>query len=45
VGAVAKLVGGSGGGKPEIAEAGGKDQAQIDTALKAAPGILGELLG
>jgi alanyl-tRNA synthetase len=44
VGAVAKLVGGSGGGKPEIAEAGGKDQAQIDTALQAAPGIVGELL-
>ena len=45
VGAVAKIVGGSGGGKPEIAEAGGKDQAQIDAALKAAPGIVGELLG
>jgi alanyl-tRNA synthetase len=45
VGAVAKIVGGSGGGKPEIAEAGGKDQAQIDAALKAAAGIVGELLG
>jgi alanyl-tRNA synthetase len=45
VGAVAKLVGGSGGGKPEIAEAGGKDQAQIDSALQAAAGIAGELLG
>jgi alanyl-tRNA synthetase len=45
VGAVAKLVGGSGGGKPEIAEAGGKDQAGIDAALKAAMGIVGELLG
>ena len=45
VGAVAKLVGGSGGGKPEIAEAGGKDQAGIDAALKAAAGIAGELLG
>jgi alanyl-tRNA synthetase len=44
VGAVAKLVGGSGGGKPEIAEAGGKDQAQIDAALAAVPGIVGELL-
>jgi alanyl-tRNA synthetase len=44
VGAVAKLVGGSGGGKPEIAEAGGKDQSQIDAALKAAAGIVGELL-
>jgi alanyl-tRNA synthetase len=45
VGAVAKLVGGSGGGKPEIAEAGGKDQSQIDAALQAAPGLLSELLG
>jgi alanyl-tRNA synthetase len=45
VGAVAKLVGGSGGGKPEIAEAGGKDQSQIDAALSAAPGIVGEMLG
>jgi alanyl-tRNA synthetase len=45
VGAVAKLVGGSGGGKPEIAEAGGKDQGQIDAALKAAPGLVEELLG
>ena len=45
VGAVAKLVGGSGGGKPEIAEAGGKDQTQIDAALEATPRLLGELLG
>jgi alanyl-tRNA synthetase len=44
VGAVAKLVGGSGGGKPEIAEAGGKDQSQIDAALKAAPELANELL-
>ena len=44
VGAVAKLVGGSGGGKPEIAEAGGKDQTQIDAALQAAPGLVAELL-
>ena len=45
VGAVAKMVGGSGGGKPEIAEAGGKDQAQIDAALSAAPGIVAAMLG
>jgi len=44
VGAVAKLVGGSGGGKPDMAEAGGKDQSQIDAALKAAPSIVGDLL-
>ncbi len=45
VGAVAKLVGGSGGGKPEIAEAGGKDHTQIEAALKAAPALAGEMLG
>ncbi len=45
VGAVAKLVGGSGGGKPEIAEAGGKDVAQIDAALAASSGLMAELLG
>ncbi len=45
VGAVARLVGGSGGGKPEIAEAGGKDHAQIDAALRAAPALVAELLG
>jgi alanyl-tRNA synthetase len=45
VGAVAKIVGGSGGGKAEIAEAGGKDQGQIDAALAAVPKIVGELLG
>jgi alanyl-tRNA synthetase len=43
VGAVAKLVGGSGGGKPEIAEAGGKEPSQLDAALAAVPGIVGEL--
>jgi alanyl-tRNA synthetase len=45
VGAVAKFVGGSGGGKPEIAEAGGKDQSQIDAALKAVPEVVAALLG
>jgi alanyl-tRNA synthetase len=44
VGAVAKHVGGSGGGKPEIAEAGGKDQAQIDAALQATPEIVASML-
>jgi len=45
VGAVAKLVGGSGGGKPDIAEAGGKDPSQIEAALKSAPSIVADLLG
>jgi alanyl-tRNA synthetase len=43
VGAVAKLVGGAGGGRPEIAEAGGKDQAELGAALAAVPGIVAEL--
>jgi alanyl-tRNA synthetase len=45
VGAVAKVVGGAGGGKPDIAEAGGKDQGQIGAALEAAPQIVADLLG
>jgi len=45
VGAAAKLVGGSGGGKPEIAEAGGKDQSQIDAALQSVPQTVADLLG
>jgi alanyl-tRNA synthetase len=44
VGAVAKLVGGSGGGKAEIAEAGGKDPAGLAAALDAVPGLVGELI-
>jgi alanyl-tRNA synthetase len=44
VGAVAKIVGGSGGGKPEIAEAGGKDQSQIEAALQSVSGAVAELL-
>ncbi len=45
VGAVAKLVGGSGGGRPDLAEAGGKDISQLAAALAAAPGVVRELLG
>ena len=45
VGAVAKLVGGSGGGKPEIAEAGGKDPASLPAALDAVRSIVAELAG
>ncbi len=44
VGAIAKLVGGSGGGRPDMAEAGGKDAAQLDAALQAAPGIVKEFV-
>ena len=42
---VAKLVGGSGGGRPDMAEAGGKDADQLDAALASVPGVVGSLLG
>ncbi len=45
VGAVAKIVGGSGGGKAEIAEAGEEINHQIDAALVTVAGIVGEMLG
>jgi alanyl-tRNA synthetase len=42
---IAKLVGGSGGGRPDMAEAGGKDASQLDAALKSAVNVVGELAG
>jgi alanyl-tRNA synthetase len=41
---IAKLVGGSGGGRPDMAEAGGKDAGQLDAALKTAPDVVRGLL-
>ena len=43
VGAVAKLVGGGGGGQPHMAQAGGKDPAKLDEALAAVPDIVKEM--
>ena len=40
---IAQKVGGSGGGRPDMAEAGGKDAAQLDAALGAAPEVVGAL--
>lgn len=37
---IAKLVGGNGGGRPDIASAGGKDLDKVDFALKQAEEIL-----
>jgi alanyl-tRNA synthetase len=34
---VAKLVGGGGGGRPDLAQAGGKDPSRLDEALAAVP--------
>ncbi len=40
VGAIAKLVGGGGGGRPHLATAGGKDTAKLDEALRATESIV-----
>ncbi len=37
---VAKLAGGGGGGRPDMAQAGGKDAAKINDALKAAISVI-----
>jgi len=37
---LAPLIGGSGGGKPELAQAGGSQPEKLDEALSAAAGIL-----
>ena len=41
---VAKKVGGSGGGRPDMAEAGGKDSEALDAALAASYGVVEGLL-
>ena len=45
VGALAAKVGGKGGGRPDLAEAGGSDPSQLDAALAAASATVGDLLG
>ncbi len=45
VGALAAKVGGKGGGRPDLAEAGGNDPSQLDAALASAPQLVGDLLG
>ncbi|HMB83885.1 MAG TPA: alanine--tRNA ligase [Terriglobales bacterium] len=44
VGAVAEKVGGKGGGRPDLAEAGGKDVAALDSALAAVYSVVESLL-
>jgi alanyl-tRNA synthetase len=41
---LAKLVGGSGGGRPDLAEAGGKDTSALKSALGTIPAYLEPLL-
>jgi alanyl-tRNA synthetase len=42
--ALAKQLGGSGGGRPDLAEAGGKDTAGLKTALQTVPSLIEPLL-
>jgi alanyl-tRNA synthetase len=42
---LAPVVGGKGGGKPDLAQAGGKDVDRIDEALEQAPSVMRELMG
>jgi len=44
IGPVAQKVGGKGGGRPDLAEAGGKDPAALDSALDAAYAVVEGLL-
>lgn len=43
--AIAAIAGGSGGGKPDSAMAGGKDVSKVSEALNAAEGILKSMIG
>jgi alanyl-tRNA synthetase len=45
IGPVAKAVGGGGGGRPDLAQAGGKEPAKLPEALKVAEKTIAELLG
>ena len=42
---LAPIVGGGGGGRPDFAEAGGKDASKIDALHEQAPSVLARLLG
>jgi alanyl-tRNA synthetase len=42
---LAPIVGGKGGGKPDLAQAGGKDADKLSEALERAPSALREILG
>jgi alanyl-tRNA synthetase len=44
IGPVAQKVGGKGGGRPDLAEAGGKDASALDAALEGAYGVVEKIL-
>jgi len=39
------MVGGKGGGRPDLAEAGGSDASALDATLAKAPNVVADLLG
>ena len=45
VGQIAKVTGGGGGGKPDKAQAGGKDPSKLPDALQTARDLIAEVLG
>jgi alanyl-tRNA synthetase len=42
---IAPIVGGRGGGKPDMAEGGGTDSGKLAEALEASHGVIAEMLG
>jgi alanyl-tRNA synthetase len=45
VGQLAAQVGGKGGGRPDLAEAGGSDVGSLDASLKTAADVVSQLMG
>ncbi len=41
---IAPLIGGSGGGRPDMAQAGGKDPSKLDTAVAAVEGVIKQIV-
>jgi alanyl-tRNA synthetase len=41
---VAKMLGGGGGGRPDMAQAGGKDASKLPEALMAVPSLVEKVL-
>jgi alanyl-tRNA synthetase len=42
---IALIVGGSGGGRPDMAQAGGSDASKLDEAIASLPAVVGALVG
>ena len=42
--AVAKVCGGGGGGRPDMAQAGGKDVSKLDEALESAWNVISDMI-